>query len=221
MCVRILSWMASYPDDEPGSAALAAQFQALVARIGQLVTVQRDGLIDVRSASARKQELKREVLGVPIACLAEIGKLASREQHELGKAFRFRPAADTLVAFQSAARGMLTQAQAHKEVLVKYGLSESVLVEFSRLLDEFDAAVKLGVEGRTAHKAATRELDALTIEVGRMVRVMDARNRVRFRNDRQALEQWFAARTVLGTPRGSADEAETPEPGTGDVRPAA
>ena len=76
------------------------------------------------------------------------------------------------------------------------------------------------------HTAATRELEALTREAGRLVRAMDARNRIRFRNDLPALEQWISARTVLGTPRGSAEEAEpvgeggTPDAG-GEVRPAA
>ena len=77
------------------------------------------------------------------------------------------------------------------------------------------------------HTAATRELEALTREAGRLVRAMDARNRIRFRNDLPALEQWVSARTVLGTPRGSADggsgpvvEGGTPDAG-GEVRPAA
>ena len=167
------------------------------------------------------------MLRVPIAHLAQIGALAAREVHELGKTFRFRPAATSLVAFQSAARAMLEEAQAHKEVLVKHGLSESVLVEFERMLDQFDAAMRLGAEGRVRHTAATRELVALTKEAGRLVRGMDARIRIRYRNDLPALEQWVSARAVLGVPRPVEDGAEppvveggTPEAG-GEVRPAA
>ena len=162
---------------------------------------------------------------MPIAHLAQIGALAAREQHELGKTFRFKPTAESYVAFQSAARAMFNEAQSHKEVLVKYGLSESVLVEFGKMLDEFDAAVRLGAEGRMTHTAATRELEALTREAGRLVRAMDARNRIRFRNDLPALEQWVSARTVLGTPRGSAESEPVVEGGApdagGEVRPAA
>lgn len=221
MCVRVVNWTNAHPDDEPGTGVLVAQLGALAVRIGQVVTQQRNGLIDVRAATARKQELRRALSG-PIAHLAQIGALAAREQHELGKTFRFRPAAETYVAFLSAARGMLTEAQTHKEVLVKHGLSESVLVQFERQLDEFDAAIRLGLEGRTVHTAATRELEVLRVEVRRLVRAMDARNRERFQSDRTALEQWVSARTVLGTPRGSSDEAEgeTPDAG-GEVRPAA
>jgi hypothetical protein len=229
LCVRVLNWTAAHPDDEPGFTVLVAQLQALAARMAQVITDQRNGLIDSRASTSRKQELRRTMLAVPIAHLAQIGALAAREQHELGKTFRFRPTATSLVAFRSAARAMNEEAQSHKEVLVKHGLSESVLVEFGKMLDEFDAAVRLGTEGRMTHTAATRELEALTREAGRLVRAMDARNRIRFRNDLPALEQWVSARTVLGTPRGSSDVVETPGPvaGTGtpdaggEVRPAA
>jgi hypothetical protein len=228
LCVRVLNWTvlnwtAAHVDDEPGFIVLVAQLQALAARMAQVITDQRNGLIDSRASRSRKEELRRTMLAVPISHLAQIGALAAREQHELGKTFRFKPTAGSFVAFRSAARAMYEEAQSHKEVLVKNGLSESVLVEFGKMLDEFDAAVRLGTEGRMTHTAATRELDALTTEAGRLVRAMDARNRIRFRNDVPALEQWISARTVLGTPRGSAESVEeggTPDAG-GEVRPAA
>jgi hypothetical protein len=221
MCVRVVNWTHAHPDDEPGTGVLVAQLGALAVRIGQVITEQRSGLIDVRAAAARKRELRRR-LSVPISHLAQIGALAARKQHELGKAFRFRPAAESYDAFLSAARGMLTEAQTHKEVLVKHGLSEAVLLEFERQLDEFDAVIRLGLEGRLVHTAATRELKALSLEVRRIVRAMDARNRQRFQNDVTALEQWFSARAVLGTPRGTEGEAEGGAPGAGgEVKPAA
>lgn len=229
MGVRVLNHTDAHPDDEPGFTVLVAQLKALSARIAQVVTEQRAGQVDSRASASRKRELRRDMLAVPIAHLARIGALAAREQHELGKTFLFKPTAGTFVAFQSAARQMLEQAQANKEVLVKHGLSESVLVEFGKQVDEFDASVTLGSQGRTVHTAATRELDALTKEVRRIVRAMDARNRQRFQKDRKALEQWVSARTILGTPRGSATEPETPVQeggtanagGSSEVRPAA
>ena len=131
------------------------------------------------------------------------------------------------MAFQSADRAMLEAAQTHKEVLVKHGLSESVLMEFERMLDQFDAALRLGAEGRMRHTAATRELETLRKEAGRLVRAMDARIRIRYRNNLPELEQWVSARAVLGVPR-PGDEAAEPsvvDGGTrgagGEVRPAA
>ena len=219
-CVRVLSWASAHPDDEPGFGILLAQLQALVVRLGEVITLQRNGIVDSRASSGRKEELRREILAVPVAHLAQIGVLAAREVPELGKAFRSQPARTTTVAFRSAGRAMLEQAQTHKEVLVKHGLSESVLVEFERLVDQFDAAMRLSAEGRVRHTAATRELEALRKEAGRLVRAMDARVRIRHRNDLPALEQWVSARTVLGAPQRPPVEGGTPDAG-GEARPAA
>ncbi len=223
MGVRVVNWAAAHPDDETGYGILLAQLQALVIRMGDVITAQRNGLIDTRAASTRKEELRSEIGAVPIAHLAQIGALAAREVHELGKTFRFRPSATTQVVFRSACRAMLETAQTHKEVLMKHGLSESVLVEFERMVDQFDAAMRLGADGRMRHTAATRELETLRKAAGRLVRAMDARVRIRYRDDRQALEQWVSARAVLGTPRPvdePAGEGGTPGAG-GEVRPAA
>jgi hypothetical protein len=220
MGTRALEFSRAHPDTEPGTAALTARLEQLLARANQAATAQRDGMIDVRAASARKAELRREMLAVPIAHLAEVGRAAAREEHELGKTFRFKPGASTYLAFRTAARGMAAAAETHKEVLLKHGLSQSVLDEFVRMLDQFDAAVALGNDGRTAHMGATRELRAVSSEIVRAVRVMNGRNRQRFAEDAQLLGSWISASTVLGTPRPDV-EPEGGTPAEGEVRPAA
>jgi hypothetical protein len=220
MGTRVLEFSRAHPDSEPGTATVVARLEQLVARANEVAAAQRNGLIQVRAASARKQELRRQMLAVPIAHLAEVGRAAAREEHELGKAFRFRPDATTYFAFRTAARGMAAAAQAHREVLLKYGLSQPVLDQFVQLLDQFDEAVVLGYEGRAAHVGATRELRAMATEIFRTVRVMDGRNRQRFAEDGQLLGSWLSASTVLGTPRPDAEPKEGTQAG-GEVRPAA
>ena len=227
MCVRVLAWIGAHPDDEPGYLVLVARLQALVARMTQVIDDQRGGRIDTRASRVRKEELRRAMLAGPIAHLARIGALAGGEQHELRTAFVFKPSAETLVAFQRAARSMYAEAQKHSEILVLHGLSASVLAQFGKWLDEFDAAMALGASGRTVHTAATRELEALTKEAAATVRAMDARIRLRYQEDRAALEQWVSVRTVIGTPVEKVKEESegdtqggTPSAG-GDVRPAA
>jgi hypothetical protein len=229
MLVRVVNWLTAHPDDEPGMVVLTTKLRSVMGRMSQVVDDQRKGRIDSRAASVRKEELRRAMLADPIAHLSRIGKLAGREVHELRSLFAFKPTADTQLAFQAAARGMYAAGQSNKEVLVRYGLSESVLAQFGKSLDEYDAAVQLGAQGRTLHTAATRELAALTREARGIVRAMDARNRLRFQDDRQALEQWVSARTVLGKPSAERAGGTPVEGGTqggtpgagGDVRPAA
>jgi hypothetical protein len=215
---RALEFSQAHPDTEHGTAALTARLEQLLARANELAAAQRDGIIHVRAASERKQTLRREMLELPIAHLAEVGRAAAREEHELGRTFRFKPGADTFLAFRTAARSMAAAAQTHREVLVKYGLSESVLDEFNGKLDAFDAAIALGNDGHTAHVGATRELKAVSSELARTVRLMNGRNRQRFAGDGQLLGSWISASTVLGNSRPAEPEGGTP---TGEVRPAA
>jgi hypothetical protein len=67
---------------------------------------------------------------------------------ELAEKFVLRPRATTYLGFRTAARGMEAEAQSRKEVLVKHGLVEAVLEDLTQALDQFDAAVDSGAEGR-------------------------------------------------------------------------
>lgn len=220
MGTRALEFSRAHPDTEPGTATAAARLEQLVARANETAAAQRDGIIHVRAASARKEELRRAMLAVPIAHLAEVGRAAAREEHELGKTFRFKPGASTFLAFRTAARSMASSAQTHREVLAKYGLAQSVLDEFVQMLDQFDEAVALGNDGRTAHVGATRELRSVATEIVRTVRVMDGRNRQRFADQEQMLGSWISASTVLGRPQ-SGGQPERGAPAGGEVRSAA
>ena len=220
-----LKFTGAHPDTDAGAAPAVAKLGQLVERADELAAAQRDGMIHVRAAAARKVELRREMLAVPIAHLAQVGAMAAREDHELGKTFRFKPGASTFLAFRTAARGMASAAEARKETLAKHGLVPSVLEELGRMLDEFDAAVALGSDGRVAHLGATRELKAVAQEIVRTVRVMDGRNRLRFVDDGKLLGSWLGASRVLrGRRAGTEGGAAAPEgtlPAGGEVRPAA
>ncbi len=78
-------------------------------------------------------------------------------------------------------------------------------------MDQFDAAVALGVEGRTAHIGATREIRQVAAEIARTVRVMDGRNRQRFADDGELLGAWLGASRVLGRRQGGPDPASAAE----------
>jgi len=227
MGTRVLKLTVTHPDTEPSSQAVVVKLEGLVARANEQATAQRDGFIQVRAASARKAELRRAMLEVPIAHLADVGEVAARDEHELDKVFRFRPGASTFLAFRAAARGMANAAEMHKEVLARHGASAPVLEEFGRMLDQFDAAVELGNDGRTAHLGATRELEAVAQEIVRTVRVMDGRNRQRFAQDAQLLGAWLGASRVFSGPRGGTETEAEAGPGVqdapegGEAKPAA
>ena len=225
MTVRAEDFSDAQPDTDAGHLVSVERLKQVKAQMEQVATMQRAGVIDVHTGALEKRRLRREMLAGPIAHLTEVGGLAKREHPDLVNKLRYKPSGNAYLAHRTAARGMQAEAEANKEVLAKYGLSEAVLSVFGQLLDQFDAAVKLGSDGRAAHTGATRRLEALALEAGQIVRAMDARNRYRFKNDEQVLGAWISASTVFGKGAGSAPE-QTPGPGPtpeagGDVRPAA
>jgi hypothetical protein len=222
MGTRVASFSDAQPDTDQSHVLSVAKVKEVVAQMQVVAGAQRAGLIDAAAGAAEQQRLRRAILSGAVTHLAEVGRRASREEHELGRAFRYKPGTQTFLAFHTSARAMQSEAEAHKGVLLKYGLSEPVLEQLGQSLDRFDAAVLLANNGRTAHKGATKQLDRMASEIRSVVRVMDARNRQRFQDNPQLLASWISASTVLGSKRGMSAPAETPEPAPdGAARPAA
>jgi hypothetical protein len=185
MAARADNFSDAWPDTDAGHAASAGRLKEVRGQMEQVAVMQRAGLIDVHTSAVEKLRLRREMLAGPIAHLSVVGGLAKRDHPDLVNKLRYKPGGNSYLEHRTAARSMQAEAEAHKEVLAKYGLSEAVLEVFGDLLDQFDAAVKLGSDGRALHTGATRRLRDLSLEAGRIVRAMDARNRHRFRNDQQ------------------------------------
>ena len=143
MGTRVGSFSDTEPDTDPGQAQSVAEVKGLVQQMKVVAAAQRTGLIDRRAGAAEKASLRREILAGPVTHLAQVGRRASRDVHELGQAFQRKPSKGSYVEFLTASRTMQAEAEQHKAVLLKYGLSEAVLAQLGELLDRFDAAVLL------------------------------------------------------------------------------
>jgi hypothetical protein len=226
MVARVVNFSDAQPDADAGHVGSVERLKQVKAQMEQLAALQRAGLIEVHTGAKEKRRLRREMLAGPIAHLSEVGRIAGQEHPELANKLRYKPSGTTYLAHRTAARSMQVEAETHKEVLTEFLLSAAVLEMFGQLLDQFDAAVKLGSDGRATHIGATKRLNELALEAGQIVRVMDARNRHRFRNDAQMLGAWINASTIAARPvAAGTGGGATPAPGgvtpAGDVKPAA
>jgi hypothetical protein len=196
-----------------------AQLEERLARADQVVGQQRDGLLEVRAATARKKALREAMRQAHLSHLAHAARVAAREEPDLAKKFLLKPTTGSYLAFRTAARGMAAEAESRKEVLVRHGLVESVLENLNQALDQFDQAVESGREGRATHVGASAELKAVADEVFQVVRVMDGLNRYRFKSDPESLAAWESASNVVAS-RPAPKPGGPPTPG-GEIRPAA
>ena len=220
MAARVVHVSDARPDTDAGQQVSVERLKEVKAAMEQVIALQRAGLIDVHTSAVEKRRLRREMLAGPIAHLSEVGAIAGRDHPDLVDRFRYKPRGTTYLGHRTAARSLQAEAEAHKEVLSPYGLSEAVMEVFGELLEQFDVMVKLGTDGRARHTGATKQLRALALEAGKIVRVMDARNRIRFRNDQQGLGEWINASRAVARPSEAGVEGDAPGP-SGDVRPAA
>ena len=215
-----------HPDESQGYQAVLSGVEEKLARGKQVAADQRSGLLGVRAAAARKLELRRTMREGHLAHLAQVARAAGREAPEVARKFMFRPGMNTYTAFQTTARAFVTEAEAHRELLVRYGLVESVLTELRQSLDQFDAAMVSGAEARAAHVRASAELRRLADEVVQGVRVLDGFNRVRFRGTPEVLAAWLSISNTTEPSHGKTEpeaglrSGGAPQDG-GEVRPAA
>lgn len=223
---RALEFSRAHPDASPGYAAAVARLEDRLGRAEQLATQQREGLATVHAATKRKSELRRKLKRAQLSHLMRVGEAAASEAPDLAEKLVVTRAASTYLAFQTMAHSMAAEAQGRKELLVKHGLTDTVLDSLMQALAQFDEALTQGTEGRRAHVGASAELDTVADEIVHVVRLMDGLNRYRFENDPESLAAWESASNVVATPHPAEDKPESGTPATppqsgGEVRPAA
>ena len=203
MAANAAEFSRSHPDESPGyQAVLSGLDEEAGRRPRTALADQRSGILACAptrpgswSCGAR---CARRTWPISLRWREQAGSEAPEVPHE----FVFKPGTNTHVAFQTTARGFLTQAEARRELLVRHGLVESVLTELRQSLDQFDAAMVSSGEARAAHVRASAELRRLANEVVQAVRVLDRFNRVRFRDTPEVLAAWLSVSNVV------ADSAE-------------
>jgi hypothetical protein len=221
---RALEFSRAHPDASPGYAAALARLEERLGRAQQLAVQQREGLAAVHAATKRKRELRRKMRRAHLRHLMRVGESAAPEAPDLAeKLIVTRAAMSSYLAFQTMAHSMAAEAQSRKELLVKHGLTDTVLDSLTRALEQFDEALAQGTEGRRAHVGASAELDTVADEIVHVVQLMDGLNRYRFENDSESLAAWESASNVFATPQPAVDKpgSEAPPPSGGEIRPAA
>jgi hypothetical protein len=210
MGARALIFSRVHPDPSPGYAAALARLEDRLARATHLAGQQREGMLEVHTATARKRDLQRTMRRAHLAHLRHVARIAGHDLPELEEMFRLKRGTIPYQTFWTAAHRMAAEAESRKEVLMRHGLADTVMESLRQALDEFDQAVKQGNRGRLVHVGASADLDLVADEVVLIVKAMDGPNRLRFAHQPELLAAWASASHVIAAPRS-----------VGEVRPAA
>jgi hypothetical protein len=223
MARRALTFSRAHPDPSPGYAAALAALEERLSTADKLADRQEQGILAVRGATELKRLLRKKMRRSQLLHLSRVAQIAAKELPELGPKFVLRPEKSSYQTFRTAARAILAEAMNQKDLLVKHGLSDTVLNSLVDSLTQFDEVFERGVNARLAHVSASAELGEVADESVQIVKVMDALNRFRFAEDVESLRAWESASNQSGPPRAPEVKPETPQPPftDGDLRPAA
>jgi len=216
-----LAFCLSHPDPGAGYNAALGRLQGCMTRGKEVAGRQDEGQRAATAAVQRKRQLRKTLRRTHLHHVLQVARVAADELPDLAHTFVLGPGSNTQLGFSTIARGIATEAQAHREVLVRHGLGEEVLDNLTQALDQFDAALEQGLEARRRHVGARAELRAIADEVVQVVRALDGLIRYRFANDAEALAAWESASNVPGPFRSARpEEPESTPPAGGEVRAA-
>ena len=218
MAVRVRDFLRAHrTEGNQGGGAEAAAFarlEELLARAEVLAAQQRAGVVAQRGSTAQRAEVRRALQSQLLRYLSAVGRVAARQNTELGAQFRLPATRATNQAFLTLARGMLTKATEQEDLLVSHGMSEQLLDDLAAALTAFEQTLEATRAARREHVGASADLDAVFSEISQQVRLLDGLVRYRFGDNAELMGAWASARNVEGPFRSKA------EPAAGSVTPA-
>src|SRR5216684_4190351 len=110
--------------------------------------------VAVERSAVQRQELRRALQPRILGYLSAVGAVVGTQNAELAEPFRMPPPNTTHQGLLTMSRAILERATAHKELLVKLGMSEQVLDELTTALGQYEDTLQATSAGRREHVGA-------------------------------------------------------------------
>jgi hypothetical protein len=212
MAGRAVEFCRAHPDDNPATAQVATRLNELVARANTLAQHQRATLVAGAAAVEQKSEL-RVAIEQKFSALMGIARVASVQHPDIAVHRRMPQPRTNEATFLTTVRVGVSEAKASKELLVPFGLTDTLLDDITADLDAYEAALGRQRNAHAAQVGAGAELAAVTDDIMGVVKNLDALHRLRFQKDRELHASWMSARNVAWRlPEPEAPASPTPAP---------
>jgi hypothetical protein len=210
MAASVRTFSRAHPSADTSYTLVLDRLDGTILRIEELAKQQEGGYASKHSASVRRSDLRRRLQTGLLRYLVNTAEDVGSVVPAVGELFRIPSSSATHAAFRAQAGHMLDQARANQEILVKHGMSATLLEELDAALEEFDASLADADDGRQSHVAARAEMKALSDEIMRLVGMLDGFNRYRFHRDPELIVAWTSARRVMSGPQPKPEQVEKP-----------
>lgn len=214
MAARVREFIRAHAAAVPDYAPVLQKFEELVGQAGAIVARQFEGRVAARGARARRKELRRLLHSQLVHYLVAVGEFANENQAELAERFKLPATNANNSFFLTSVKALLETAVGQKELLIKAGMSQTLLDDLGRMVADYETVSEAQRTARRDHIGARVDLEVITTELAKQVKILDGVTRYRFGNDPEVMAEWKAAKQVLGLPRNENTPAEAP----GDVK---
>jgi hypothetical protein len=216
MASSVRDFSVAHPFDNVGHTDAVERLKQQLDRAEALAQQEQTGRLVVSASVVSTAEL-RKMIREDLRLLVGLAGPLSAELPEIATRLRLPRHNLNHQSLLTAGRVAVTQATAQRDLFLKYGMPENHLERLTELLDRLEVVANERHAGTAAHVGARADLDAITDEIMRTVRQLDAINRYRFRDDAEQLAAWKSARDVAWPGRLRAGT----EPAAGEAKPAA
>ena len=210
---RVREFCKAHPLPDPAYATALAGFEAGLARAQAVADRQHQGLKAGRVARGRRRQLRKDLHSQILKYLVAVGDVLTDERPELAEKLELPSKSLTYRRFVTAVRGMLAVAAPEKQLLVKKGMSETLLDDLGRMVDEIETAGETARTSRREHMGARADFDVVNNELAREIGVLEGLYRYRFGTDAELMAEWEAVRQIPGLPQPKAEGKASPDPG--------
>jgi hypothetical protein len=200
MATSVRTFCRAHPSEDTSYILVLDRLDGTIERIEELAKQQEGGFVTKHASSVRRQDVRRRLQTALLRHVVTAAADAGEEAPAVAETFRLPGFNAPNTVFRAVASELLDQARANQELLVKHGLSATVLAEIDAAIKEFDASLKDTDDGKLSHVAARTEMKALSDEIMRLVGVLDGFNRNRYHRDPELLAQWKSASHMVRLP---------------------
>lgn len=220
MASSVRTFSRAHPSADASYTLVLDRLDNTIVRIEVLAKQQEGGYASKRASSAQRADLRRRMQAGLLRHLVTVAEDVASDVLEVGEKFRIPRSNGTHAVFRASASELLDQARTHQELLVKHGMSATLLDDLDAALKEFDESLEDTDDGKQSHVAARAEMKTLCDEIMRLVGMLDGFNRYRFHRDRELIVAWESAKRIMSGPDPKNDVPTAPVP-AGVEKPAA
>ena len=229
MVARAREFVRAHVTTDPTFGSVLTRLEELFGRAESIIGRQIEGRSAARGARARRLVLRSTLHAQLVHYLVAIAAVATKDQADVAARFHLPATNTTNAAFLAAVRALLVAGEGQHDLLVKAGMSPTLLDELTKMVADFETASEAARTARRDHIGARIDLDLITTEMVEQVNLLDGIVRYRFGNDAEVMGEWKAARIILGqrrngdVPVSQPTPQPTPDPNTpaGEVKNAA